>query len=57
LHKTRGYSDVREVEGLRVPYASWVEDEANGRIEFTLERLEGHLSLPAGAFGLESDRR
>lgn len=50
LHRVRGYSDFRDVEGLRVPFRSTLEDEYNGRLEFELERLEARLDLPEDAF-------
>lgn len=53
LHRVRSYSDFREVEGLRVPYRSTLEDEYTGRMLFELEHLEAHLDLPDDAFTLD----
>ncbi len=53
LHRVRSYSDFREVEGLRVPYRSTLEDEYTGRMVFELEHLEARVDLPDDAFRLE----
>jgi CubicO group peptidase (beta-lactamase class C family) len=52
LHRVRSYSDFREVEGLRVPFRSTLEDEYSGRMLFELEDLKAHLDLPEDAFRL-----
>lgn len=54
LHRVRSYSDFREVEGVRVPFRSTVEDEATGRMVFEVTQFQGRRELPAETFRLRS---
>jgi CubicO group peptidase (beta-lactamase class C family) len=54
LHRVRSYSDYRELEGLRVPFRSTLEDEATGRMLFEVETFEARRTLEADAFQLEA---
>jgi hypothetical protein len=57
LHRVRSHSDHREVEGLRIPFRSTLEDEYTGLMEFETERFEVRLELSADALRIGSGPR